>query len=430
MTAIQNTVVSDNAGVADTAANGILDADRFNRNLFTLENVQVVTSSTTYADPTKWDQAVYVRPGAIVTSDSAKTRALTVSDLTIANRKYAKFTFFMQGGFDGVNIFDAEEAKLSNTAVVADMNDSNRGLNLGPNVVAYSKAINIMKSTTDVDIQLLAVPGIRHSIVTDAAALAVKDRFDSLYLMDIDSYDNLNSLVTGSAQVDHIGNTVTAFKNRALDNSFAAAYYPDVVVKDPNTNTNVIVPPSVVVLGAFALNDRLAHPWFAAAGFTRGALQSTLEAKVKLYKENMDQLYEAGVNPLVAFPGGGGSVNGSSGVVVWGQKTLQQAASALDRVNVRRLLIDLRRQVRDIARSFIFEPTRAATLAKFSAAVTPVLTKIKNLSGVKRFKVVIDASTTTEADNDNNILRGKIYVQPSKTIEYVSLDFEVSNKVD
>ena len=117
-------------------------------------------------------------------------------------------------------------------------------------------------------------------------------------------------------------------------------------------------------------------------------------------------------------------------MVVWGQKTLQQAASALDRVNVRRLLIDLRRQVRDIARSFIFEPTRAATLAKFSAAVTPVLTKIKNLSGVKRFKVVIDASTTTEADNDNNILRGKIYVQPSKTIEYVSLDFEVSNKVD
>ena len=428
MTAIQNTVVSDNAGVADTAANGILDADRFNRNLFTLENVQVVTSSTTYADPTKWDQAVYVRPGAIVTNDSAKTRALTVSDLTIANRKYAKFTFFMQGGFDGVNIFDAEEAKLSNTAVVADMNDSNRGLNLGPNVVAYSKAINIMKSTTDVDIQLLAVPGIRHSIVTDAAALAVKDRFDSLYLMDIDSYDNLNSLVTGSAQVDHIGNTVTAFKNRALDNSFAAAYYPDVVVKDPNTNTNVIVPPSVVVLGAFALNDRLAHPWFAAAGFTRGALQSTLEAKVKLYKENMDQLYEAGVNPLVAFPGGGGSVNGSSGVVVWGQKTLQAAASALDRVNVRRLLISIRRETREVGNSIIFEPNRETTLQKFSNAMKPRLQRIQAQKGVDKFLVKIDTSTTTQLDVENNTIRGKIFVVPTKTVEFVSLDFVVTNK--
>lgn len=428
MTAIQNMAVVDNAGVGDTTANGILDADRFNRNLFTLENVMVVTSSTTYADPNKWDQAVYVRGGAIASNDTAKTRAFTISDLTQPNRRFAKFSFFMQGGFDGVNIFDNEEATLSNVAVTADMNDTNRGLNNGPSVKAYQKAVDIMKLTSEVDIQLLAVPGLRHQIVTDYAAAAVKDRFDSLSLMDIESYDNLNTLVTGSAQIEHIGNTVTAFKNRALDNSFAAAYYPDVIISDPNTNTNVIVPPSVVVLGAMALNDRLAHPWFAPAGFTRGALDTTLEAKVKLYKENLDALYEASINPLVAFPGGGGTTNGNSGVVVWGQKTLQAAASSLDRVNVRRLLIAIRRETREVANSITFEPNRESTLQKFSNAMNPRLKRIQSQKGVDKFLVKIDTTTTTQLDVENNVIRGKIFVVPTKTVEFVSLDFVVTNR--
>jgi phage tail sheath protein FI len=142
----------------------------------------------------------------------------------------------------------------------------------------------------------------------------------------------------------------------------------------------------------------------------------------------MDALYDVSINPLVAFPGNATSgTNPKGGVLVWGQKTLQVAASSLDRVNVRRLLIELRRQVRDIAQIIIFEPNREATLAKFSAAVTPRLQRIQALAGLERFKVVIDSSTTTQLDVENNTLRGKIYVQPSKSIEYISLDFVVSN---
>lgn len=137
------------------------------------------------------------------------------------------------------------------------------------------------------------------------------------------------------------------------------------------------------------------------------------------------------INPLVAFPGNAqGGTNPKGGVIVWGQKTLQAAASALDRVNVRRLLIEIRRQVRDVAMSVIFEPNRDATLAQFSAKVTPRLQRIQKLAGLQRFKVVIDSSTTSQQDIENNTIRGKIFVQPTKTIEYVSLDFVVTNNIN
>lgn len=427
----QKFVVGDNAGTPATDENGIIDADKFNRNLFTLENIKVVTSSIGLADTTKWDSATYVRDGNIVADDTTKTRRVKADDFTQANRRFLKYTFLMQGGFNGVNLFDKDESELSNAAVVADMNDGNRGRDQGPNVKAYAKALEIMKNTTNVDIQLLAIPGIRHPIISNAAVNSVEERFDALYLMDIEQVDTNGENVTGDSQLPSVQLTAAQFQGRSLDSSFAAAYFPDAVVTDPNTLTNVVVPPSVVVLGALALNDALGHPWFAPAGFTRGALQTTLEARVKLSKANMDTLYDVNINPLVAFPGNASSgTNPKGGVVVWGQKTLQAAASALDRVNVRRLLIDIRRQVREIAQTITFEPNREVTLAKFSAAVTPRLQRIQALAGLERFRVIIDSSTTTQADVENNTIRGKIFVQPTKTIEFVSLDFVVANNVN
>lgn len=424
-----NFVVVGNEGAADTAQLGIVDADRFCNNKFTLENLQVRTSSAGIADSQEWSSASYVRNGNITADETLKTRGLTMSDLTQANRRFIKFTTMLQGGFDGVNIFDYDESKLNDYAVTSDMSATNRGTNSGPNVKAYTKAIEIMKNVVNTDIQLLAIPGIRHSYVTDTAIEAVEDRFDAMLIMDIQEYDQVNSLVTGSVQNPSVKNTVDAFVNRSLNSSFAAPYYPDVVIEDPNTLTNVVCPPSVAVLGAFALNDAVGHPWFAPAGFTRGALSSVLEAKVKLTRENMDRLYDAKINPLVSFPGNTTpqGLNPTGGVTVWGQKTIYQAQSALDRVNVRRLLIDVRRQVREVAQGIIFEPNRETTLAKFSARVTPRLQRVRALQGVEDFKVVIDSSTTTQNDIENNTIRGKIFLIPTRTIEAVSLDFVVTN---
>lgn len=426
----QTVVVGDNEGTPATAENGELDSDKFCFNGFSLENVMVVTGSTTLADPTKWDSAVYVRNGNITANDTAKTRRVSTTDFIQANRRFLKFSFFMQGGFDGVNIFDRDEAELNNAAATADMNDANRGRQNGPTVKAYLKALDIMKNTVNVDLQLLALPGLRHPVVTNAAIAGTEERFDALFIMDIEQVDNTGANIVTDNQLPSVTLTADLFRQRTLDSSFAAAYFPDAIMTDPNVKNNVVVPPTVVVLGALAYNDKVGHPWFAPAGFTRGVLPTTLEARVALSKPNMDALYDINVNPLIAFPGNAqGGNNPKGGVVVWGQKTLQQAASALDRVNVRRLLIDIRRQVREITQTFIFEPNRETTLARFSAAVTPRLLRIQALHGLDRFRVIIDSSTTTQADIENNTIRGKIFVQPTKTLEFVSIDFQVSNNI-
>ncbi len=138
-----------------------------------------------------------------------------------------------------------------------------------------------------------------------------------------------------------------------------------------------------------------------------------------LNRNNLDDLYDKDINPIVKFP--------STGPVIYGQKTLQAAQSALDRVNVRRLLIDIRRNVKRVAESLLFEPNRESTLERFSALVTPLLQRVQQEQGIDRFKVLIDTTTTTQADIENNTVRGKIFLQPTRSIEFVSIDFVVTN---
>ena len=423
MTAVQNVVVSENAGTADTAANGVLDADRFNNNAFSLENVRVTTGSDARADTKTAVDWIYVRAGGIVADPAAKTRGMNLEDLKKQSiRTFAKYSLFLQGGFDGVNIFDEDTLNLTDNAVREEIANTDRGENNGPTIKSYTKAIDILKNKSDVDIQLLAIPGIRQPEVTDVAISAVEDRFDAMYIMDIEERDEINAVVTSSVdQIINVGNTTTNMIDRNLDSNFAAAYFPDVIMTDPVTTLSTRVPPSVVVLGAFALNDAIGFPWFAPAGFSRGALATTEETAVKLNRENLDELYAADINPLVAF-------QNSDGVVVWGQKTLQQAQTALDRVNVRRLLIEIRRQTREVADAILFEPNRAATLSRFQQAVRPRLEAIQARQGVVRFRVIIDTTTTTQADVENNTIRGKIFVEPTRTAEFVSLDFVVTNQ--
>ncbi len=410
-----------NAGVADLPGGTVRDSDKFNFNRFSLENIKVRTGSNGKADPDQWISASYVRKGVIAIDAANKTRGLSMEDLsTPSNRKFLKFTVPFQGGFDGVDIFDKDKKNLSNTAAKRELDDEiNQGGTSGPTVSAYRKAVDIMASTSDVDIQLLTIPGIRHESVVDYAIDAVEGRFDAMLIADIEERDQFNTVITSSAQSPHVSNTVTAFKNRALDSSFAAVYFPDVTLEDPDTGGLVAVPPSVVTLGAYALNDRIGHPWFAPAGFTRGVLNSVETTNVALNRENLDDLYDADINPLAKYPG--------RTLSIWGQKTLQAAPSALDRVNVRRLLIDVRRKVRGVANTLLFEPNRTETLERFSSLVNPILQSVQDAQGVDRFKVIIDTTTTTQADVENNTIRGKIFLQPTRSVEFVALDFVVTN---
>ena len=423
----QQSWVGDNAGKADVEGT-VFDSDRFCNNRFTLERVQIrYSSDTSLPDAKYWHQAEYRRDAALQydgTLTATNSRFLSVDkDFgSLAARKYLKFNFFVQGGFDGVNVFNEDKAKILNAAAKREVDDSaNQGGIDGPTVQAYRRAIDVLEQRSNADIKLLAVPGARHSSITDYAIDAVEDRFDAMYVMDLEERDVLNNVITGSVQKVGVANTAQKFTSRNLDSSFAAAYFPDVIVTDPKTLTNVRVPPSTAMMGAYSLNDAVAHPWFAPAGFTRGALKSVIETTVKMNRDNLDELYEADINPITAFPH-------TPGVVAFGQKTLLAAQSSLDRVNVRRLLIEIRRRVRGVANRILFEPNRADTLAKFSAAVQPIMARIQQQQGLDRYRVVIDTTTTTQADVENNTIRGKIFLQPTRAVEFISLDFVVTNQ--
>lgn len=396
-----------------------VEADEYANNLFSIDQIQVMTSSITgLPDPNKWSSAVYSRDGSLTVGD----RFLQTSDLAdLGSRKYIKFTFNLQGGFDGVNLLDSNKSKMNNLAALREMaNPPTQGGAAGATVASYRKAIDVIAERSDVDVQLITIPGLREPGVTDYALDAVENRFDALYIMDIEERNTGGFVITGSGETPSVTFTATSFKNRQLDSSFGAAYYPDVVILDPTTGIEVVAPPSVAALGAFSQNDKVAYPWFAPAGFTRGALADVTETQTKLNRDNMDTLYSANINPIATIPG-------SPSPIINGQKTLLNRTSALDRVNVRRLLIEIRRRVRVASNQILFEPNREETLARFSSLVEPILKQIQAQSGVDRYLVKIDTTTTTQADVENNTIRGKIFVQPTKSIEFVSLDFVVTN---
>ena len=417
-------VVRDNEGTPDTATNGILDADRFCNNQFSLEKVKVKYRDVAGqpANTNALKDWTYVRAGNVATDSGTLTRALTVSDLLDSTvRSVAKFSFFLEGGFNGSRIFNKDAYYLTNTAVLEEMNSTSRGLSSGPTVKSYLKAIDIVRDVTELEIQLLTIPGIRHSYITDTAISAMEDaNVNAMYIMDVQERDNGNAVVTTAEQAISVKNTITDFNNRGLNSSFAAAYFPDVLMRDDVARTVVRVPPSVAVLGAFAKNDSLGYPWFAPAGFARGTLSTTNSIVVELNQQNASDLATANINPLISF------VN--NGPAVWGQKTVYARVSPFERVNVRRLMLTLRRQIRKIADRILFEPNRDETLEKFSKLIQPILKNAQTKKGLDFFSVQINTQTTTQADVENKIIRGKIYVVPTKTLEALSLDFVLTNQ--
>jgi hypothetical protein len=314
------------------------------------------------------------------------------------------------------------------------MYDPNRGKSSGSSTAAYLKALQVISDTSSADMQLLAIPGIRAPIITDEASSIVESRFDSMYVMDIEQVDGDGTPIEISKTLAYDGSlkpdvkkTIDLFVSRGLNSSFVAAYFPDVLMRvDVNQYgvDSVEVPPSVVTLGAFSLNDSTGQPWFAPAGINRGALRSTLSTSVKLKEPDLNLLYSNNINPLYAPANVGGQ---GSGVIIWGQKTLSQAMSSLDRINVRRLLLEVRRQIRDIAIRLLFEPNRNSVIENLSSQANNRLSRIQSLFGLRNFNVKIDMSATTQSDIDNHTIRGKIYVQPTRTLEYMSLEFVVSN---
>jgi phage tail sheath protein FI len=272
----------------------------------------------------------------------------------------------------------------------------------------YTDAINLLANKDDFRYNIITAPGLIYDNASHATSLNslianTEERGDAIVVTDLKNY---------GATV--IGATTTA---ASLDTSYAAAYWPWVQITDPDSRQLVWVPASTMIPGVYANNDRTSEAWFAPAGINRGGLGSVRQAERKLTQANRDTLYTGKVNPIATFPG--------RGVVVFGQKTLQNQASALDRVNVRRLLIELKSYISQVSDNLVFEQNTAATRNQFLSQVNPYLESVQQRQGLYAFKVVMDSSNNTADVIDRNQLIGAIYIQPTKTAEFIYLDFNI-----
>ena len=334
------------------------------------------------------------------TNFHSAAQILTIS----ASAAQLKFTVPFQHGFDGID--PARSRNTGNAISATNTMGHDCSTSTASGSVAYKRAINAVSNPDEIDINMLVTPGIVHSLhpsVTNHAIDKVEARADAFYVMDGSSY---------SANVSAAVSDVST-----LDTNYVASYFPWVKMDDPSTGKGVWVPPSVVIPGVIAFTDRVAHEWFAPAGLNRGGLSSVRMAKKKLTHTDRDTLYDGRINPIATFPG--------QGVVVFGQKTLQAKPSALDRINVRRLLIKLKKFISSSSRYLVFEQNDSSTRARFLNIVNPFLESVQSNSGLSAFKVVMDDSNNTPDVIDRNQLVGQIFIQPTRTAEFIVLDFTV-----
>ena len=473
-------LVDSQWGAASTDAG----ADLFNDNKFTLARVALSrrldqlsypagTPSTSNPQPSFFDSlnstsvemksACYIRNGVPnpsnytiadnhdgTTYDDRVTFASLVHDHKPNNfnkfSKFAKFTNVFYGGWDGLNILDPDIEDLNDRAASSESGSSvatsgKAGLIAGGlglrntqtgasvamsgegkdnNVIAsYRQAIKQMTDPMTVRTNLLCIPGIRDPYVTDFAADKVRDYSMAMYVMDIPNFNGDQQRIFDTGSRPDVEYTSNNLEGRGVDNNYVASYFPDVFITDQVNGRRVLVPASIAAIGALSYSDNVSYPWFAPAGFNRGSLDFVENVRTRLSVSDRDDLYDRKINPIANFPNGG--------FVIFGQKTMQQNQSALDRVNVRRLLLEVKRQVSEVANIVLFEQNTPATRERFVNLVQPRLALIQAQAGIEKFQVICDDTNNTPQDAEENRLNGKIVLIPTRTIEFIAIDFIVTN---
>ena len=340
--------------------------------------------------------------------DDANISPLFVQPQEALRVKQRKFILGFQGGFDG----QSPSVPLLTGNDILPTNS--QGLNLATSTtegsVAYRQAIAALSNADEWDFNLITTPGVIYSLHPYVVTLTldmVERRGDAFFIFDIEA----NQPAGGNS----IQNVID--KAQEFDTNYAATYYPWLRIIDVNTDRLITIPPSVAMMSVFAANDRVSAEWFAPAGLNRGGIPSAVQVVDRLTHVERDELYEGKVNPIAAFPG--------QGIVAWGQKTLQRTPSALDRINVRRLLIALKKFIASSSRFLVFEQNVSATRNRFLSIVNPYLESVQQRSGLFAFRVVMDDTNNTPDMIDRGILYGQIYIQPTRTAEYIVLDFNV-----
>ncbi len=343
-----------------------------------------------------------------LTAYSGSLQAALTGSTFITNVKLStrKFMVPFQGGFDGArpNLpkFRGEYIAASNTYGFDCSTSTSTG------TTSYNKAFTVLSNTDYYDMNLLVTPGLidsLHSSVTALARNLCQTRQDTFYIMDSNAIND--SIATVTSQVS------------SLDNSYTAVYWPWLRTVNSSTGATIFVPPSVLLPNVLAFNDKTQAPWYAPAGLNRGNIITATGTKIPLAQADRDTLYVSRINPIANFGGQNG------GIVVFGQKTLQARPSALDRINVRRLLIAVKKFIASSTRFLVFEQNTVETRNRFLAIVNPYMESVRVQQGLYAFRVIMNEKNNTPDLIDQNILYGQIFLQPTRTAEFIVLDFNI-----
>lgn len=376
---------------------------------FTLDNI----SGTTTQAPYHASYAVGSRQGETSITALSGTKELL-------DRGHDKFTMPVIGGHDGLDLLEQEPFGQHVLSSAATEEGSSA-------YYSVNKALSSVADPEAVEMNLLVAPGIINKNITKRMIDICQTRGDALAIVDIEN-DYIPSTDSSKKEYSRIGavkDAIETLDNRAINSSFGCVYYPWVQVFDTLSSNTLWMPPSVVALGTLGSSETRSELWFAPAGFTRGGLSAgasglnVVGIRQRLNSKDRDKLYEVNINPIASFP--------AEGIVIFGQKTLQVTQSALDRINVRRLMIFIKREITAMARDILFDQNVTATWQRFLSRVNPFLTNVKIRFGLVDFRVVLDETTTTPDLIDRNILYAKVYVQPARSIEYIAVDFMITN---
>ncbi len=374
--------------------------------VFTLHDVKI-DANDTYA----YESGSYA-DGRSATSSSYKS---------ILDAGFRQFTAPFWGGYDGLNI------KLPDHFYNAGMPAASATERNSSAYYSLKRAIDTVADADVVDMNLLSVPGLTQTALTSHMITTCEERGDAMAIIDLpDVYAPFQEKYYAQRSSRRTGNVATvsnALINRRLDSSYGATFYPWVQTLDEQTGQALWIPPSVAMMGVLASSEANSQLWFAPAGFNRGGLTDGAagipisNVTQRLTSKNRDTLYDARINPIASFP--------SSGLVVFGQKTLQERSSALDRINVRRLVIYLKKQISILSTQVLFEQNVPDTWARFKSLVEPLLANTKAEFGISDYRLILDETTTTPDLIDQNVLYAKIMVKPARAIEYIAIDFVI-----
>jgi len=361
-------------------------------------------------------------------SGSHATTSLTFANGAISgvlDQGFDRFTVPVYGGFDGVNITEMDPFNSSTRVLPTAATDKT---SYAFNTIR--RAIDAVADPEVVQMNLATVPGLRQESLTTQLINTCEDRADALAIIDLPqgyiprAQSNASAASRRGNTASSVTQAVNGLRSRGLNSSYGCTYYPWVRGRDTLNGADVWLPPSIPALGTFSSSQRKTQVWFAPAGFNRGGLTEgsagipVVDVAHQLRRKDRDDLYTANINPIAKFP--------AEGIVIFGQKTLQVTPSALDRINVRRLMIFVKKRISQIASGLLFDPNVKQTWLRFTAQVNPFLADVKTNFGLSDFKVVLDSSTTTPELVDRNIMYAQIFLKPTRAIEYIAIDFNIS----